>query len=170
MGPEVLLLMQVAGAVISTVDGVAAASGQEEIANSKARLQTAQVSAQIAQEEAQSAIEATQRERRLTAALASQRAAAGGIVELSSGSFLRLQETTIGTLNREQRIADFVEQAAITNLNLKKEDIELNRIASVNAAKSEKQGAIFKGIGEIGGKATSDNFDLIKNSDLLGGA
>ena len=142
MGPEVLLLMQVAGAVVGTAQKVSAASAQEDIANSKAKLQTAQVSAEIAQERAQSAIEATQRERRLTAALASQRAAAGGIVELSSGSFLRLQETTIGTLNREQRIADFVEQAAITNLNLKKEDIELNRISSVQATESQKAGLI----------------------------
>lgn len=160
MGPELLLAAKIGGTILSTVSQVQSAGAQEDIANTQARLDTANLEAQIAREQAQAAREARNREERLRQNLSRQRAMMGGIVDLSSGTPLRFQELSVGASNRAGSEADFITNANITNLNVQKGNTEINRIGSVNAAKEKKTQAIGKAISGIGGT-------IIGNGDLF---
>lgn len=149
MGLETALL--IGGTVLSTVNEQNALSGQEDAAQAKADLETQQLQLQIDQERTQAALEARGREEKLTRALAAQRAAFGGVVEASSGSPLRLQEVTTGSINREGSLADLESGNRIANINAEKGMVSIGLQAKKNSIRSQKNASLIDAGMTIGG-------------------
>lgn len=81
------------------------AASRAELDASRTRVAENELGAQRAR--TQAAIEEAERQRRLRRALASQRAAfAGGVADIDSGSAAVIQDSTVGEINRESRLAE----------------------------------------------------------------
>jgi len=90
------VIATIATTVVSTGVAVKGQIDSASLRKDQSRLKAKQLQLQSEKELAQSAQDSLQRERRLQTLLSRQRALQGGIVELNSGSALRLQETAIG--------------------------------------------------------------------------
>lgn len=135
-------LILAGASVVQGVQSFMAAGEQADAAKRSQRFETQQLEMQVQRERTQAALEAQEREDRLRRALASQRAAAGSSVDVNSGSPLRLQESTIGSINREQSIADFNTADRILNLNVQTEQANIRGAAAVGAARNQQFQAV----------------------------
>ena len=127
--------------LLQGIQQFSAAGESGDVAQQQADFEAQQLEIQMERERAQAATEATAREDRLKRALARQRAIFGASgVDASSGSALRLQETAIGSINREAGAADFFSSQNILSLNAQKEQSIISAQASKSAA-SRKQGS-----------------------------
>jgi hypothetical protein len=92
------------------------AASRAELEAGKARFAEGELSAQ--RENTQAAIEESERQRRLRRVLAAQRAQfAGGGADIGSGSLQRIQEDTIGEINRESNLAAAATQDRVSSIN-----------------------------------------------------
>ena len=141
---------------LQTIGGVQAANQQAKIATAKASFQTSQIELAQAREETQAAIEASERERQLWSTLGRQRAVfAGAGLELS-GTADTLAGASVGTLNRQQRLADLQTGLAVSQLNIEKGQVAATRAAEVGAARAKRTGAILGGIAKGAGNPLFD--------------
>lgn len=153
MVAKAIPLILAGASVVQGVQSFMAADAAGDAAQQATAFETQQLELQVSRERTQAALEAQEREDRLKRALSAQRAAFGGAgVDASSGSALRLQETTIGSINREQSISDFNTSQNILNLNVQGEQAKIAGVAAQNRANAQKVSAIT---GTISGAASS---------------
>lgn len=118
MGLETLTLLSIGATAVAGVGEFQAGRAAAKAEKIAAQERSAEFKLQAQQEKTQAATEASDRERRLQRALASQRAAfAGAGVDFSSGSPLVIQQQTAGEINREGRISELRSGLAVSNLN-----------------------------------------------------
>jgi len=143
MGQAAIPYLMIGGTVLSTVNEQRNLSAQEDAAKAQANIQNAQLQLEVTREQTQASIEAASRERKLARALASQRAAFGGIVDASSGSPQRLQENTIGSINREQGFADLESGQRVANLNAEQANVNVGLTAKKNSIRFKKTASLL---------------------------
>lgn len=161
VSPGLMLAFSIGGQVLGAVQQQQAMSAQIKAERQAQAFRDKQTSLQISREETELALRSAENERRLRQQLASQRAAfAGAGVEAGSGSALRLQEATIGTINRQQGLDTFATSQNILNLNVQNEQDRIGSQATIGAIKTKKSTALWNAVTDIG-QSYMNNKDLL---------
>lgn len=153
---EVILpTLLIGGQVLSGFQQRAALDMQSDAAMQSAAFEQKQISLQIDRERTQAAVERQQREERLRRALATQRAAFGGIVDIGSGTPFTLQSESVAASKREQELADLETNQRITNLNLEKEQSKIGAQYTRAGLKSQRTQVLFDTASSLGSAGLS---------------
>lgn len=132
--------MMIAGQVLQGLQEYRGSQAEEGVARAQARLDKRSLEVQMERERTQAALEARDREDRLSRALARTRAAFGASgVEIGSGTPLRLQERQVSETNREQAIDDLNTSQNLLTARINREQIGFGLRAEKQAFRSSRR-------------------------------